>query len=114
LVLERFSHHDGLPIVVFKPSRGARESGFSLSAACAPSELRNDRDVPTIFVCRGAEYAVALSNSCLASRILIASRTRLYTRKPRLSRLQKLCNGLVANSGFGESWGYRSFGCLTF
>ena len=68
LVLERVSDHDVLPVILFKPSRAARESGFSLSAVCAPSELRNDGNVPANSIRRGAEYPGALFSFCLASR----------------------------------------------
>jgi hypothetical protein len=86
---------------LFKPPRAARESGFLLQAASAPPELRNGGEVQTNSIRCGAEYPGA--SPAFASRrgILIASWTRLYTRRSTLALLQKPCNGLIAHSATG-------------
>src|SRR5271166_1196980 len=87
----------------------------------APSESRNDGAVLANSIRCGAEYPGTLLEPFASRRgNLIASWTRLYTRGAE--RYRDCKNRATASSrprrqarrrSFGESWGYRSFGCAT-
>src|SRR5271166_264941 len=105
----------------FSNRRAARENGFSLSAVSCAVRIAEWWRCPGEFdPLRRRIPRRPFSAFALRRGILIASWTRLYPRGAE--RYRDCKNRATASSrprrqarrrSFGESWGYRSFGCAT-